>query len=92
MFVGKFGANPRYLLLKLDTIENDFNYKVGGNVVMDPGLPVQHALVVEAGKGDDVNISGYAPAMEFDLKSPPFPSNTAAKGFGVQASQIFPVR
>ena len=40
VFAGKFGTNAKYLLPALDTIADDFGYKVEGNVSFDPKIPV----------------------------------------------------
>ncbi|MEE8302506.1 MAG: hypothetical protein V3S24_08745 [Candidatus Tectomicrobia bacterium] len=40
VIAGKFGLNPKYLILDLETVEDDFDYTVDGNVVMDPQIPI----------------------------------------------------
>lgn len=40
-------------------------------------------------QGGTVAISNYAPRMGLDLKNLPFPAEDKAKGYGVQATQIF---
>jgi hypothetical protein len=40
IFAGKFGHNPKYLILDLETIEDDFDYTVEENLVLDPKIPV----------------------------------------------------
>ncbi|MFQ5569888.1 MAG: hypothetical protein ACE5G0_09450 [Rhodothermales bacterium] len=40
VIAGKFGLNPKYLILDLETVEDDFGYTVDGNVVMDPKIPI----------------------------------------------------
>ena len=40
VLAGKFGTNAKYLLPALDTIADDFGYKVEGNVSFDPKIPV----------------------------------------------------
>jgi hypothetical protein len=84
VLVGKFGPSGKHRVLKLGTIEVDFDYKVEGNVVADPGIKVDQQLTVKPGRGDNVDLSGYAPRVEWDPKSPPFPTNPAARAFGVQ--------
>ncbi len=37
---GKLGHNPKYLLIDLETLEDDFDYEVNDNVSMDPQIPV----------------------------------------------------
>ena len=43
VFAGKFGLNPKYLVLDLETIEDDFDYMLNGNVSFDPKIPLQMA-------------------------------------------------
>ena len=43
VFVGKLGLNPKYLILDLETVEDDFDYDVGGNVTLDPKIPIAMA-------------------------------------------------
>ena len=43
VFAGKFGPNPKYLILDLETVEDDFGYDVEGNVAMDPQIPIAMA-------------------------------------------------
>ncbi len=40
VIAGKFGLNPRYLILDLYTLEDDFDYTVSGNVTIDPQIPI----------------------------------------------------
>lgn len=40
VFAGKFGTNAKYLVLGLDTIADDFGYKVENNVAFDPKIPI----------------------------------------------------
>jgi len=40
VIVGKLGLNPKYLILDLETVEDDFDYTVDNNVVMDPEIPI----------------------------------------------------
>ena len=51
VFAGKFGTNPRYLLLDLETVEDDFGYEVSGNVAMDPAIPIAMAELQAANSG-----------------------------------------
>ncbi len=37
---GKLGHNPIYLLIDIETLEDDFDYEVEGNVSFDPQVPV----------------------------------------------------
>lgn len=43
VIAGKLGHNPKYLILDLMTLEDDFDYDVNGNVSMDPQIPVAMA-------------------------------------------------
>lgn len=40
VIAGKLGHNPKYLIMDLETLEDDFDYEVNGNVSMDPKVPV----------------------------------------------------
>ncbi len=40
VIAGKLGLNPKYLILDLETLEDDFDYEVIDNVSMDPQIPV----------------------------------------------------
>ncbi len=40
VIAGKLGHNPKYLILDLETLEDDFDYEVDSNVSMDPQIPV----------------------------------------------------
>ncbi|MDX2013481.1 MAG: hypothetical protein SFW67_25035, partial [Myxococcaceae bacterium] len=40
-------------------------------------------------EGGTVAIANYAPRMGLDLKNLPFPAEEKAKGYGVQAAQVF---
>jgi len=40
VFAGKFGTNAKYLVLGLNTIQDDFSYQVENNVAFDPKIPV----------------------------------------------------
>lgn len=40
VIAGKLGHNPKYLIIDLITLEDDFDYEVDGNVSMDPKIPV----------------------------------------------------
>ena len=87
VFVGKFGPNPRYLVLDVETIEDDFGYATDANVAMDPGFSVDQMLYVEIDDEDpyaDHYIEGYGTAMEVEPGSLPFAEGGAA-GYGVQA-------
>ena len=43
VIAGKFGTNPIYLILDLETTEDDFDYDVAGNVDLDPQIPIAMA-------------------------------------------------
>lgn len=40
VIAGKFGTNPTYMVLDLETVEDDFDYEVAGNVNLDPQIPI----------------------------------------------------
>lgn len=40
VFAGKFGSNAKYLVLGLNTIQDDFGYTVENNVAFDPKIPI----------------------------------------------------
>ncbi len=40
VIAGKFGLNPKYLILDLYTLEDDFDYNVSGNVTLDPQIGI----------------------------------------------------
>lgn len=40
VMAGKFGTNPIYMILDLETVEDDFDYDVNGNVDFDPEIPI----------------------------------------------------
>lgn len=40
VFAGKFGTNPEYLVLDMETIEDDFDYIFENNQAFDPKVPV----------------------------------------------------
>ena len=39
-FTGKFGPNPKHLIVTVGALEDDFDYPVKGNVSFDPEVPV----------------------------------------------------
>ena len=43
VIAGKLGHNPKYLIMDLETLEDDFDYEVESNVSMDPQIPVAMA-------------------------------------------------
>ncbi len=43
VFAGKFGTNPKYLLLDIETVEDDLDYDVEGNVSLDPKITIAMA-------------------------------------------------
>lgn len=90
--VGKFGLNPKHLVLTLGSIEDDFKYRLEDNVVLDPGIKVNYELTVKPGKRDDVDLKGYAPKFELSPAALPFPGNAAAKSYGVQPDRITQLR
>ena len=40
VIAGKLGHNPKYLILDIETLEDDFDYDVNGNISIDPQIPV----------------------------------------------------
>lgn len=83
--VGKFGANPIYLVLDLDTVEEDFGYTVEGNVVTDPEFDLTFDLEVTE-DGDDLQLQNFAPKM--DLRFVPVPAAVDAEGYGAHADRV----
>lgn len=77
LVVGKFGTNPRYLILDIETLEDDFDYNCSGNVVADPGISLAPYL-------ERIVKSAYAPAFNFLPDHLPVPSNPELAGYGVQ--------
>lgn len=89
VIVGKFGTNPRYLILDLYDIEDDFGYDCRGNTVADPGIPVQQALQTQWSEGDtwaDLEVYGYAPPMDFQPARLPLPQAQGMSQYGVQVN------
>lgn len=43
VIAGKFGLNPKYLILDLETVEDDLDYDVGDNVTRDPKIQIAMA-------------------------------------------------
>ena len=114
VFAGKFGANAKYLIIGLNTIQDDFSYQVGNNVAFDPKIPITllPLLAVDSAgverkntvmndvrrlfgqnqDGGTVAIANYAPAMDFDAKLLPLPTEPKAKSYGVQPDQLWPAQ
>jgi len=90
--VGKFGANPKHQVLTLAGAEDDLKYGFEGNVSLDPQIKVEFSLAVKPGEGDDVDLEGYAPRVEYDPKALPYPTNPMARGFGVQPGQALAIK
>ncbi len=82
--VGKFGTNPIYMVLDLETLEDDFDYTVEGNVAGDPLLEVNLGLTTSE-DDDDVKLSGYAPRMRFEI---PTPGDEDAQAYGAKSGSI----
>lgn len=40
VFAGKFGTNPKYLIVGLQGLADDFSYSVADNVAFDPKIPI----------------------------------------------------
>jgi hypothetical protein len=85
--VGKFGTNPKHLVLDPAAMEEGLEYEFGGNVALDPGIEVAELLVVTE-DGDDVEIEGFAPAMKWDPAAPPMPKEAKAAAYGVKPEKI----
>jgi hypothetical protein len=90
--VGKFGPNPKHMVLTLAAVEDDLKYKFEGNVSIDPQIKVAFSLAVKPGEGDDVAVEGYAPKVDYDPKALPYPTNPMARGFGVQPGQSLGIK
>ncbi len=88
VFAGKFGLNPKYLVLDAARIADDFSYQVEGNVTLDPGLPVKQDLLVEA-DGDNLKVRNFAPRTAYDPKAPPLPSVPEARRYGIQPDRLW---
>lgn len=52
VIAGKFGPNPQYLLLTLDSLADDFGYDVADNVVMNPDIRIPLATLQPANSYD----------------------------------------
>jgi hypothetical protein len=111
VLAGKFGTNPKYLILNLETVEEDFSYTVEGNVAIDPKVPVALVDLTASDsysvhrkstvlndlrnlfglnqRGGTVSISGFAPAMTFDVNNLPIPMEQNAKTYGVQINELW---
>jgi len=48
VIAGKFGTNPKYLLLDLEIMEDDLGYDMAGNVSLDPKIPIALADLTAA--------------------------------------------
>lgn len=90
--VGKFGPNPRYLVISLDDLEDELEYGGGGNVTMDPDIYIDINFFAEMEEEEDwaeIYVDSFAPRMEFYADSPPFPQNPDAEPYGVQRNQVW---
>ncbi len=93
MIVGKFGTNPRYLVLDAARVGDDFAYEVKDAVALDPGLPADGELAVtpaEGGEGHDVEVKGFAPRVTYDPARLPLPRAPEAAPFGIQPGAVTP--
>jgi hypothetical protein len=88
VIVGKFGTNPIYAVLDLETIEDDLGYDVKGNVTLDPQLDFDVQMSTEE-DGDNLQIEGWAQKLEYDPAQVPLPGNAQAAAFGVQPDRIW---
>ena len=86
VIVGKFGLNPRYLILDMETLEEDFDYGVSGNIHADPGIPILQEFSYNMESSEywaKLHVKHYAPPMSYDPANPPLPLSEYAR-FGVQ--------
>lgn len=89
--VGKFGTNPVYMLVDLETLEDELPYKLEQNVSEDPEIGLASFLHVDVDEDDpyaDHLISGYAPPVEVVPGSLPF-ARGRAEGYGVGAERVW---
>jgi len=92
VLVGKFGANPQYVLLDAARIADDFGYKVEGNVSVDPGLGEAAGLEVgkaEGGEGHDMTVKGFAHKVSYDPEKLPLPADEKARAFGIRPDEVW---
>ncbi|MEL7361367.1 MAG: hypothetical protein AAFN13_04790 [Bacteroidota bacterium] len=92
VLVGKFGPNPRYLVIDLYGVEDDTDYDGGGNVILDPDIPVDLAFYQESEMEEDwaeIYVDSYAPRMELEPGNYPFPGEAEAQKFGVQPAEVY---
>lgn len=95
VIAGKFGANPRYMLLDIETMEEDFGYKFTGNVSRDPGLQVEQFFSFEMQEDDgwaEIIIDSYAPPMTFNPDELPIPYDPENAPYGVQVKNCWPIK
>lgn len=93
MIVGKFGLNPKYLVLDAAQLGDDFSYEVKDNVALDPGLDPDgelHVTPAEGGEGHDVDVKGFAPRVTYDPERLPLPRTPEAAPFGIQPGSVTP--
>ncbi|MEM1271159.1 MAG: hypothetical protein AAGI08_14050 [Bacteroidota bacterium] len=111
VIVGKFGTNPIYRLLDLESVEDDLDYDVEDNVSFDPQIPIVIAPLQAADSygvsaqnttinqvrslfglntdGGTVAIANFAPRLSYRTDAVPFPTNEAAKAYGVQPGALW---
>ncbi|MEO1479543.1 MAG: hypothetical protein AAFV01_13290, partial [Bacteroidota bacterium] len=92
VLVGKFGPNPRYLIIDLYGVEDDTDYDGGGNVILDPDIPVDLAFYQESEMEEDwaeIYVDSYAPRMVLEPGNYPFPGEPEAQKFGVQSAEVY---
>jgi hypothetical protein len=94
-FAGKFGSNPRYLILDVEDIGDNFDYTAEGNVSFDPGLELENLLEVTPPEDEedeydqDVMVEGFAPAMRYDPDAIPLPAEERARAYGVNPDRVW---
>lgn len=59
-FVGKFGKNPKYLIITAASAQDDYGYTISGNVSMDPKVPL---ALVDIGVADSSSVEAKKTAM-----------------------------
>ena len=77
--VGKFGTSPKYRVLTLESLADDFGYTVEGNVALDPDFSAKAVLATEA-DGDDLKVEGFAPPMKYEPGKSSFAGDRGSEG------------
>lgn len=90
--VGKFGANPRYLVLNINELEDNFDYVIANNVSKNPKIHLLQSLHVEVdGENSeaDLLVSGHAPPVDIEADKLPFADAEIGR-YGVIANESWP--